>query len=692
MIKTENLNKYFNKGKANEIHVINDNNITLPNTGLVTILGDSGSGKTTLLNVLGGLDSFQGKILYDDLELNKYDSNKIDDYRSKNFGYIFQNYYLITELSIYDNLRKQLEIMNIIDEKEVKKRIDYALKTVKLYKYKNKKPDELSGGQQQRVSIARALVKKCKVLICDEPTGNLDSQNSLDVMNILKKLSEKTLVLLVTHDKKLASFYSDIIYTIVDGKITNVEENSKSAMYIDDDSNNVYLQDMNKKDEGNITIYSNEENIPDVEIELVNINGTYYIKSNVKLKLQSESNLIFKDEKHQAKTIDDVKNEIEFDNSHYEDIYETNKGKMFFKSFGMAFKNYHRASKKSKFFRIIFIIIGLLMSFINYGFISQSKVLSNDRNPYDPIRSDIYYGEDIDSTLKNNLKDYLVVLRPSGVSLNYYENAYKEKNEFINFNIIYGSFEKYKYKNETIIEGRDVTNEDELLLDKSTANQFMKALHLRNYIDLLNLEVNDYTVVGVTDGKTNVCYTSNDGSVFDKIYTYKLTNEELKALDTNNQLIKYETYLKQQYKNEMAPIIKSRNVMIGIIISLFVVASLYIYFTMRTKLISDVKRIGILRSIGMKKSKIRLDNIFEIMVITLFTTLVGFLIGTLIIALFVNKFGAIIGPDFNINLFTHYITYLYIVLLFILNLIFGIIPVNSLLRKTPNEINTKYDI
>ena len=167
MIKTTNLNKYFNKGKRNEIHVVNDANIELPNKGFITILGESGSGKTTLLNVIGGLDRFKGTIQYDDKVINDYNMTKMDEYRGSNIGYIFQNYNLISNISVYDNLKLQLELIDITDKDEVKKRIEYALSVVGLYKYRKKKPNELSGGQQQRVSIARALVKKYKILICD---------------------------------------------------------------------------------------------------------------------------------------------------------------------------------------------------------------------------------------------------------------------------------------------------------------------------------------------------------------------------------------------------------------------------------------------------------------------------------------------------------------------------------------------
>ena len=162
MIKIENLNKYYNKGKGNEIHVINDVSLELPNTGLISFLGPSGSGKTTLLNVIGGLDKAKGNIQYDDLTMDKYSMHKIDKFRSKEIGYVFQNYNLLLEETVYSNLEIALEMIGIYDKEEQGKRIEYTLKAVGMYKYRKKRAYALSGGQQQRVSIARALVKKTK--------------------------------------------------------------------------------------------------------------------------------------------------------------------------------------------------------------------------------------------------------------------------------------------------------------------------------------------------------------------------------------------------------------------------------------------------------------------------------------------------------------------------------------------------
>ena len=211
MISVKNLNKYFFKGKSNQIHVINNTSLELPSKGFISFLGNSGSGKTTLFNVIGGLDKATGTLIYDDLELKKYDMNKIDIYRSSNIGYVFQKFNLLLDETVYDNLKIALDIIGITDKEEIDKRIEYSLKAVGMFKYRKKKANALSGGQQQRVAIARALIKKSKIILADEPTGNLDSTNSIEIMNILKKISKSTLVLLVTPDSNLAHFYSDFI-------------------------------------------------------------------------------------------------------------------------------------------------------------------------------------------------------------------------------------------------------------------------------------------------------------------------------------------------------------------------------------------------------------------------------------------------------------------------------------------------
>ncbi|NLZ61456.1 MAG: ABC transporter ATP-binding protein, partial [Acholeplasmataceae bacterium] len=210
MIKISKINKYFNKGKQNEIHVINNTSITFPETGLVALTGPSGCGKTTLLNVIGGLDKFHsGEIDFDGNIINKYDPLKWDIIRNKYVGYIFQNYYLLPDKTVYENIETSLNIAGLYDKEKIEERINYVLESVGMYNYRRRNVQALSGGQQQRVAIARAIAKNPMVILADEPTGNLDANNTFEIMSIIKKISETCLVILVSHEKKLVDFYAD---------------------------------------------------------------------------------------------------------------------------------------------------------------------------------------------------------------------------------------------------------------------------------------------------------------------------------------------------------------------------------------------------------------------------------------------------------------------------------------------------
>ena len=214
MIKVSNLNKYFFRHKKNEIHVINNVSLDLPEKGLIALFGPSGGGKTTLLNVIGGLDKAKGSIMYNDQNYSNYNMSKWDQMRTHDIGYIFQNYLLVGELSVYENIKMTLEMIGIKDKELIDNRIDYLLESVGLKNYKRRRASQLSGGQQQRIAIARALAKNPKVIIADEPTGNLDSRNTVEIMNIIKKISEDKLVLLVTHEANIANTYADRIIKI----------------------------------------------------------------------------------------------------------------------------------------------------------------------------------------------------------------------------------------------------------------------------------------------------------------------------------------------------------------------------------------------------------------------------------------------------------------------------------------------
>lgn len=206
MIKAINLTHYYNKDKALE-----NINLEINKGEFVCLIGESGSGKSTLLSNLSTLlKPTSGDIFYE--ETNYKNIKNIDSFRKENIGFIFQFHYLINYLTIKENIK-------LANEKASDDEISTFLNSLGINDLKNKYPTEISGGQRQRASIARALINNPKVIFADEPTGNLDSQNSLKVFEMFKELSKKgTTIIVATHDKNLAQM-ANKIYEVKDGKI-----------------------------------------------------------------------------------------------------------------------------------------------------------------------------------------------------------------------------------------------------------------------------------------------------------------------------------------------------------------------------------------------------------------------------------------------------------------------------------------
>ena len=215
-IRVENIVKTFNRHSRNANKVLKGVSFDLPDKGLVCIFGKSGSGKTTLLNIIGGLEKADSGKVYIDGECT---GGKTDRIRNAKIGFIFQNYYLEKGYTIAEILRNQMMIAGFKDEKEIERRTEEVLKLVDMERFKNKLGDALSGGQQQRVAIARAIVKGSDVILADEPTGNLDAENTMKVMDILKEISRTQLVVIVTHEVSLIKKYADSHIKIVDGEL-----------------------------------------------------------------------------------------------------------------------------------------------------------------------------------------------------------------------------------------------------------------------------------------------------------------------------------------------------------------------------------------------------------------------------------------------------------------------------------------
>ena len=185
----------------------------------VSVLGQSGCGKTTLLNIIGGLDQYtEGDLIINGVSTKKFKDSDWDSYRNHSIGFVFQSYNLIPHQTVLSNVELALTLSGV-SKAERRKRAVEALEKVGLSDQLNKKPNQMSGGQMQRVAIARALVNNPDILLADEPTGALDSETSVQIMEILKEVAKDKLVIMVTHNPDLAEEYSTRIVRLLDGKL-----------------------------------------------------------------------------------------------------------------------------------------------------------------------------------------------------------------------------------------------------------------------------------------------------------------------------------------------------------------------------------------------------------------------------------------------------------------------------------------
>lgn len=224
ILRVENLTKTYGEGE-NKVEALKNINLSINKGEFVAIIGASGSGKSTLLHLLGGLDRpTTGKVIIDEKSIYDYNDDELSIFRRRKVGFIFQFFNLIPVLDVEENI----ELPVILDnEKADKKYLDEIINILNLKERRNHLPSELSGGQQQRVSIGRALINKPSIVLADEPTGNLDSKNTRDVIELLKLTARKfnQTLILITHDTDIATM-ADRVITIEDGEIikdTNID-------------------------------------------------------------------------------------------------------------------------------------------------------------------------------------------------------------------------------------------------------------------------------------------------------------------------------------------------------------------------------------------------------------------------------------------------------------------------------------
>ena len=222
IVEIKKVSKTYKIGE-NEFKALDNIDLSIKKGEFVVILGPSGAGKSTLLNLIGGMDSVtSGEIKIDGENISEYNENELSNYRAENIGFIFQFYNILPTLTVLENVELVKDIVkNGNDSKE-------AIKAVGLEKHMNKFPNQLSGGEQQRVSIARAIAKNPKLLLCDEPTGALDSKTGVEVLKLLKKQCDGSnganTVIIVTHNALFADI-ADTVIRVKNGKIESVTSN-----------------------------------------------------------------------------------------------------------------------------------------------------------------------------------------------------------------------------------------------------------------------------------------------------------------------------------------------------------------------------------------------------------------------------------------------------------------------------------
>lgn len=553
MIKLVNVYKYFNRGKKNEVKAIDNTSLDLPDKGIVTLLGPSGCGKTTLLNSIGGLSRInKGSIYIDGERITKRSVNKIDRIRSLKIGYIFQNFNLLDDETVFDNVSLVLKINGLKDKEEIKKRVNFCLESLGIYRYRNRYASMLSGGERQRVAIARAIVKDPEVIIADEPTGNLDSKNSIEVMNIIKSISRDRLVILVTHERELAKFYSDRIIEISDGKIVKDYENADNHELDYRLDNKIYLKDIenySNKEVGSAKVEYYSDNNDKVSFKIVVKNDNIYIESDSLKKIEVINN-----------------SNIELVDAHYEKI-----NKKVYEEFSFDFNKVKDNKFKEKYSSIYNVVTSTKKGFrkvLNYSFVKKLLLIGF----FTSSLFIMYSVSSIMSTFKIDEKNFVsynkdyVLLNKKNMSVNEFNNLNNVSNvEYVlpsngnvqvNFKFnkflqtsgilesMSGSLASYS-KVDKVKNGVKTNGKKEIIIDKMVIDRFLSMGDAKNagfntYDNFINEYVylqNDdmYKIVGISDTNSPSIYV-NDSEFVNFIENSLNDNSE----DGSDKLKSYE--------------------------------------------------------------------------------------------------------------------------------------------------------
>ncbi len=521
MLEIKNVHKYFHKGKKNQIHVINDTTLSLEKNGLVALLGPSGCGKTTLLNVIGGMDRIKkGEIYVNGQKISSRFTKKVDTIRNLNIGYIFQDYKLVDHLSVFDNVAIVLKMLGLKDPVKIKERVEYVLDCVGMLRYQRRPAGMLSGGERQRVGIARALVKNPNIILADEPTGNLDSKNTLEIMKIIKAISRDRLVILVTHEQELARFYASRIIEIEDGKVINDYENDQTHELDYEIDNCFYLKDFKfkekfQKKDTNICLYQNESE--EVSLEMVVKNGNIYIKSNNDLKVEAvdeTSSIEFIDE-HYVKLAKSKVLEYQFDFEKLENGTFKKRYASVMNPMRSILGGFHKVFAYPILKKILLAGFFLAGMFIMYSISSIAATLKVHEEDFVTMNPQYLILEKNNITTEEYFKyeglegvEYIV---PGNSLVSFsvpYDDYYQTANST---GTLTGSLVKLDHiQKENIILGRMPENDQEIVVDRMTIKKMLETKENFQMAGILSVEdmlerivqvtnMADFKIVGVTD-------------------------------------------------------------------------------------------------------------------------------------------------------------------------------------------------
>ena len=792
-----NVNKYFNKGKSNELHVLNDISFDFPASGLVAIMGQSGSGKTTLLNALCGLDKINsGEIEVGSTTISKYRSRVWDNIRNQEFGYIFQNYNIFEEKTVFDNVALSLEFLGMKDKEEIKWRVMESLELVGMDKYRNRLAGALSGGEMQRVAIARALVKDPTIVIADEPTGNLDEKNTIMIMNILKKIAKERLVILVTHEKEIGEFYADTIINIRDGQIVDVRNGSNEELKLYADST-IYLQDLNKEEikSNRITLASYYSDKLDVNVSLqLIVEGNEIIinaySPDKRIKYATnDSNVSIVDGKKPQLT----KEEIDKNLSDVNGVTSLDKTKLscrynigLFRHIKKGFQRVFELSKFKKLFLLGFIASACLLvlsfsAYVGIRYVDENTFLCYDRNLIEvDFKDQVNVNQAYNNVTKLIDEGKVNYIYPN---VNGYEYFQIPVLLYIKFDGIDGYMQGYALKATYIPYNRInnysyvVPQKGEIVIDRFIVNQIY-SVSLDNGNTIQNDQLlkstkvvigdKEFKIVGISEENNGCVFVNpqdeyalyfntisefssdiipnvtlqngevavvcNDGdyhvgeivTLFDKEYVVKhikteenvvshlyMTKKDLQyatfcssvgetgsiLLDSNLKTKEIKKLfdsslvnaVDKKYNNDYKEAANEK-LLLARILLVFAVATIvgpliFLFFLMRSNLISRVKEVGVYRALGLPKGSILKMHASEAIAISATGTALGWLLGVILII-------KIRSVNFGDMLFSANPLLLVgcLVLCVVINLVVGCIPIILLLRKTPQEILSKYDI